>query len=542
MYVQRIVPHYVVSYKQDNLKSARMQHMQYQTPLPSWAVNRPDVIARKMWLRQQRGEDSTMVITPVGGSESSRFLVQKSDETLTIMLKDQMHLGHVPLSTTLAAFKDQLRISRVLELCYDVNIKAGTCSCPDCRQNLMVCKHMFGIIHHSQKANSPLPHPWSFEDLPVSLTQHAGVIIDPDVATTVQRQQAVLPGWMMGEEDGNDEQDVIESATEEEEEEEEPSASPPQRRPKNGDLDDAIAKIRTLYHDGGGGDDQKRGILADLADIHKRRRLPDEWTPSPPPEVPPPPPRPAILTQPTCSEFNMRRGPGRPKAAQEAFPSRKELDAVRDDELRALGAAAVVCKGTQQNKSPSLRPKKRARRGSGVPTGDHPNVKLHAFPQIELHSHLMYTCLPADQHRQLTPGWFAARCGVVTASSVAALAGFFSVDASRVLGGFSNPTAESSALEQLKSASVPRVLPEAIPMQWGRAHETNPLLTLLEPSQRRHISLLSDFTVVKLQECSLVRFDVSKLPQSIKCGLSARHAAQQPSSHGCVTGCHAHWS
>jgi len=174
-------------------------------------------------LRQQRGEDSTMVITPVGGSESSCFLVQKSDETLTIMLKDRMHLGHIPLSTTLAAFKDQLRISRVLELCYDVNIKAGTCSCPDCRQN-----------------------PWSFEDLPVSLTQHAGVIIDPDVATTVQRQQAVLPGWMMGEEDGNDEQDVIESATEEEEEEEEPSASPPQRRPKNGDLDDAIAKIRTL--------------------------------------------------------------------------------------------------------------------------------------------------------------------------------------------------------------------------------------------------------------------------------------------------------
>ena len=149
---------------------------------------------------------------------------------------------------------------------------------------------MFGIFHHSQKADSPLPHPWSFEDLPHSLTQHAGVIIDPDVAPTVQQQQAVLPGWMMGEETseggGNEEQGDSEEEEEEEEEERQPSPSGSGRRPKNGDLDDAFAKVRTLFHDGGGGDDQKRGILAALADLYKQHRLPDEWTPSPPPAPP----------------------------------------------------------------------------------------------------------------------------------------------------------------------------------------------------------------------------------------------------------------
>lgn len=41
----------------------------------------------------------TMVITPIGDTDSARFLVQKSDETLTVMLKDRLHLGLVSLSS-----------------------------------------------------------------------------------------------------------------------------------------------------------------------------------------------------------------------------------------------------------------------------------------------------------------------------------------------------------------------------------------------------------------------------------------------------------
>ena len=65
-------------------------------------------------------------------------------------------------------------------------------------------------------------------------------------------------------------------------------------------------------------------------------------------------------------------------------------------------------------------------------------------------------------------------------------------------------------------------------MQWGRAHESNPLLTLLEPSQRRRISVLRDLVIVKLEECSLIRVDVSKLPPSITSGLSRMQLSNLP--------------
>ena len=59
------------------------------------------------------------------------------------------------------------------DLYYIINIKNGSCSCPDrCRRH-MVCKHLFAVFRH---------HPqWSFSDLPTSFTGAATMILDAHV-------------------------------------------------------------------------------------------------------------------------------------------------------------------------------------------------------------------------------------------------------------------------------------------------------------------------------------------------------------------------
>ena len=67
--------------------------------------------------------------------------------------------------------------------------------------------------------------------------------------------------------------------------------------------------------------------------------------------------------------------------------------------------------------------------------------------------------------------------------------------------------------------------PASIPMRWGRAHEANPLLTLLEPGHRSSITIIKDLDAIKLRECSLVMVDVAKLPPSVTRGLSQQQLA-----------------
>ena len=85
------------------------------------------------------------------------------------------------------------------------------------------------------------------------------------------------------------------------------------------------------------------------------------------------------------------------------------------------------------------------------------------------------------------------------------------------VGGAEEPQAQQHARRQ-----------DSIPMRWGRAHEANPLLTLLEPGHRSSITIIKDLDAIKLRECSLVMVDVAKLPPSVTHGLSQ----QQLASHG----------
>jgi len=110
---------------------------------------------------------------------------------------------------------------------------------------------------------------------------------------------------------------------------------------------------------------------------------------------------------------------------------------------------------------------------------------------------------------------------------VAALAGFFEVTASKALGGFSDPKAACNALDLLKSGAIP-ARTDTVPMQWGRLHESNPLMTLLEPTQRRGIRIVDDFNLVKLQECAFIKVDVARLPPSITAGLTAMQLSNLP--------------
>jgi hypothetical protein len=51
---------------------------------------------------------------------------------------------------------------------------------------------------------------------------------------------------------------------------------------------------------------------------------------------------------------------------------------------------------------------------------------MHAFDdEVHTYGRLMYERLPANQHRQRSPGWFEARLGVMTTLAVGVLADFF---------------------------------------------------------------------------------------------------------------------
>ena len=192
--------------------------------------------------------------------------------------------------------------------------------------------------------------------------------------------------------------------------------------------------------------------------------------------------------------------------------------------------ASVLCPGSQPNRSPKLKASKKRNR-LGPPAGTVPNTSMHAFDEEEhIYSHLMYERLPATQHRQRSPGWFNARLGVVTASGVGALAGFFDTATCQALGlgtSLHRPAAAAQALEELRSRTRSDTQ-DSIPMRWGRAHEANPLLTLLEPGHRSSITIIKDLVPIKLRECSLVMVDVAKLPPSVTRGLSQQQLACLP--------------
>jgi hypothetical protein len=75
------------------------------------------------------------------------------------------------------------------DLYYVINVKNGTCSCPDRNRNHMVCKHLFAVFRQFKQ--------WSFSSLPSSFTGAAIMILDahvtPELAHVLQGMAASPP-------------------------------------------------------------------------------------------------------------------------------------------------------------------------------------------------------------------------------------------------------------------------------------------------------------------------------------------------------------
>ncbi len=72
------------------------------------------------------------------------------------------------------------------DLYYIINVKNGTCSCPDRSRNHMVCKHLFAVFRQFPQ--------WSFSSLPSSFTGAGIMILDahvtPELAHVLQGMAA----------------------------------------------------------------------------------------------------------------------------------------------------------------------------------------------------------------------------------------------------------------------------------------------------------------------------------------------------------------
>eukprot|EP00798_Chlamydomonas_sp_ICE-L_P020379 gene20379-27150_t len=115
--------------------------------------------------------------------QSAQKLLRKSDDALNRMLKDDIRDGEAEAGTKLATYVQQLGRD---QMCYKENIKDGTCSCPDQVLNMLVCKHMFGVLHDNNNS-------WSFDKLP-QLTHRPSMVLASDMVTlAATRQEAVHP-------------------------------------------------------------------------------------------------------------------------------------------------------------------------------------------------------------------------------------------------------------------------------------------------------------------------------------------------------------
>ena len=113
------------------MESVKWLGLARQEPLPAWAFGRPRPVVTTLLDRLAKGSSGTFLIT----------------------------VADLNMGAFLANFKGCLNES---SLNYNVDIKAGTCSCPDQTQKRMVCKHIFAVLHHHSSHVS-------FQDLPFSL-------------------------------------------------------------------------------------------------------------------------------------------------------------------------------------------------------------------------------------------------------------------------------------------------------------------------------------------------------------------------------------
>ncbi len=149
--------------------------MTREQELPKWAEGRPAQVVAALLLRRQRALDMRPGYCALGEPNSGHYCVRKSDDTLDIMRRTAILTHTVEPGTSLEVYKATLNVEEF----YIVDIKNGTCSCPDCALNGMICKHIFTIIEDTNNS-------WAFDHLPKSLTAQPHLVIDyqccPEIA------------------------------------------------------------------------------------------------------------------------------------------------------------------------------------------------------------------------------------------------------------------------------------------------------------------------------------------------------------------------
>lgn len=166
-----------------HLKKDRM------VPYPPYTEGRPSTVVLSLMERAEKARVEGGDLVPLEPLESSRFHVEKSAGTITKMWEADTRDKHsrVTRGMDVAAYRARVPQS---ELCYTVDIKMGTCSCPDNTLNHTVCKHMFLVLHSETNE-------WTWQHLPDSLTRHPRMILDASVygmkealtSTAEQREQ-----------------------------------------------------------------------------------------------------------------------------------------------------------------------------------------------------------------------------------------------------------------------------------------------------------------------------------------------------------------
>jgi hypothetical protein len=99
------------------------------------------------------------------------------------------------------------------DLFYQVDMKGGTCSCPDQRHNQLVCKHIWCILLNKDK----LLHTLEFEDLPERLRNAPHMVIDIRVVSDSQSLQgeknlSFVEDFSSAEEEEEDEDQIVSQA------------------------------------------------------------------------------------------------------------------------------------------------------------------------------------------------------------------------------------------------------------------------------------------------------------------------------------------
>ena len=247
--------------------------MVHEVDLPEWARGRPAVVVERLRLRQQRGSSMGTSIIPLGSTSPSEYLVLKSDPTLTVLLKEAQQAKAVPPGMSLDQFKQHLEQQQKLgDLFYRVNIKSGTCTCPDCRLNRFVCKHMFAIFHYS--AAMKWAQQWSFSDLPPSLTQAPHMVIDGSMVQAAAEPVTEADAWLERVVTG--EGDDVGGSGDEEDSDPLPQSCTHSNTTKR-QWEDTLHLLKSLWHASPGVREQ---LLAGMLQLHDRLskvEQPDGW-------------------------------------------------------------------------------------------------------------------------------------------------------------------------------------------------------------------------------------------------------------------------